>query len=182
MNYYSGKDLARSFRLVRQNTLQIANEIPEEHYGFRATADTRSVAETLAHIAGSPSWQHKLHGRDRKMSMRGDEFGPYIQEAAAYSATLKTKAEIVKALEADGAQFAAWLESLDDETLGEVVAFPAGATPPGKTRFEMLLSSKEHEMHHRAQLMVLQRMIGIVPHLTRARLQQQQRPAEPAVR
>jgi uncharacterized damage-inducible protein DinB len=35
----------------------------------------------------------------------------------------------------------------------------------------MLLGAKEHEMHHRAQLMVVQRMIGIVPHLTRARQQ-----------
>jgi uncharacterized damage-inducible protein DinB len=31
----------------------------------------------------------------------------------------------------------------------------------------MLLSPKEHEMHHRAQLMVVERMLGIVPHLTR---------------
>ena len=27
---------------------------------------------------------------------------------------------------------------------------------------------KEHEMHHRAQLMLIERMIGIMPHLTRA--------------
>ena len=33
----------------------------------------------------------------------------------------------------------------------------------------MLLGAKEHEMHHRAQLMVIERMLGIVPHLTRAR-------------
>jgi uncharacterized damage-inducible protein DinB len=26
---------------------------------------------------------------------------------------------------------------------------------------------KEHEMHHRAQLMVMERMLGMVPHLTR---------------
>jgi uncharacterized damage-inducible protein DinB len=31
----------------------------------------------------------------------------------------------------------------------------------------MLLSAKEHEMHHRGQLMLMERMIGIVPHLTR---------------
>jgi uncharacterized damage-inducible protein DinB len=31
----------------------------------------------------------------------------------------------------------------------------------------MLLSAKEHEMHHRGQLMVMERMIGVVPHLTR---------------
>jgi len=44
---------------------------------------------------------------------------------------------------------------------------PTGMTPPSKTRFEMILGVKEHEMHHRAQLMLMQRMVGIVPHLTR---------------
>jgi uncharacterized damage-inducible protein DinB len=46
---------------------------------------------------------------------------------------------------------------------------PEGATPPFKSRFEMILSVKEHEMHHRGQLMVIERMLGIVPHLTRER-------------
>jgi len=31
----------------------------------------------------------------------------------------------------------------------------------------MLLGPKEHEMHHRAQLMVAERALGITPHLTR---------------
>jgi uncharacterized damage-inducible protein DinB len=31
----------------------------------------------------------------------------------------------------------------------------------------MLLGAKEHEMHHRGQLMLIERMLGIVPHLTR---------------
>jgi uncharacterized damage-inducible protein DinB len=47
------------------------------------------------------------------------------------------------------------------------VTFPAGMTPAVKTRFEMLLGAKEHEMHHRGQLMLIERMLGIVPHLTR---------------
>jgi uncharacterized damage-inducible protein DinB len=40
-------------------------------------------------------------------------------------------------------------------------------TPPAKTRFEMLLGAKVHEMHHRGQVMLIKRMLGIVPHLTR---------------
>jgi uncharacterized damage-inducible protein DinB len=31
----------------------------------------------------------------------------------------------------------------------------------------MILSVKEHEMHHRGQLMLIERMVGVVPHLTR---------------
>jgi uncharacterized damage-inducible protein DinB len=43
----------------------------------------------------------------------------------------------------------------------------AGMTPPSKSRFEMILSVKEHEMHHRGQLMLIERLLGIVPHMTR---------------
>jgi len=39
----------------------------------------------------------------------------------------------------------------------------------------MLLGVKEHEMHHRGQLMTMERMIGQVPHLTR---QMQERRAQ----
>ena len=51
MNYYGAKDLAASFRTVRNNTIKIAEDIGEEHYGFRATPETRSVGEYLVHIA-----------------------------------------------------------------------------------------------------------------------------------
>jgi uncharacterized damage-inducible protein DinB len=42
-----------------------------------------------------------------------------------------------------------------------------GMMPPSKSRFEMILSVKEHEMHHRGQLMLIERLVGIVPHMTR---------------
>jgi uncharacterized damage-inducible protein DinB len=50
------------------------------------------------------------------------------------------------------------------------VQMSAGSTPAQKSRLEMILSVKEHEMHHRGQLMLMQRSIGVVPHLTRERL------------
>ena len=53
--------------------------------------------------------------------------------------------------------FAAFVESLDEATLGSTVSFPPQAGGP-KSRFEMLLGPKEHEMHHRGQLMLIQRM------------------------
>ena len=44
---------------------------------------------------------------------------------------------------------------------------PQGANPATRSRFDMILSVKEHEMHHRGQLMLIERILGIVPHLTR---------------
>ncbi len=34
MTHYGAKELTRSFRTVRDNTIKIAEEIPEEKYGF----------------------------------------------------------------------------------------------------------------------------------------------------
>jgi hypothetical protein len=64
-------------------------------------------------------------------------------------------------------RWAKWLESQSDDFLAERVKFPSGMTPPTKTSFEMLLGTKEYEMHYRGQLMLIERMLGIVPHLTR---------------
>ena len=88
-----------------------------------------------------------------------------VQTATA--AKLTAKSAILDALKKEGEAFATWLESLSDDVLAERVQYPAGMEPPSKTRFEMLLSAKEHEMHHRAQLMVVERMLGMTPHLTR---------------
>ena len=59
------------------------------------------------------------------------------------------------------------LAVVSDGFLAEQVAMPPGAEPASKSCFEMILSVKEHEMHHRGQLMLIERMIGVVPHLTR---------------
>lgn len=124
MNHYGGKELAASFRTVRKNTIQIAEDIPEDKYAFRATPDTRTVAEMLVHIAVSGGFQEEVHIKRKLNSLVGFEFLPLMQQATAEEKTPRTKQQV------------------------------------------MLLSMKEHEMHHRAQLML---MIGIVPHLTKSR-------------
>jgi uncharacterized damage-inducible protein DinB len=79
----------------------------------------------------------------------------------------RSKAQIIALLRDEGERSAKWLENQSDEFLAERVQLTPGMTPPSKTRFEMLMSIKEHEMHHRGQLMLIERMLGIVPHLTR---------------
>lgn len=167
MTYYGAKELGDSFGTVRKNTLIIAEEIPEEKYGFRAAPETRSIAQMLMHIAMVPRFQYQVHAVERRTSMEGFNFRALLQEALAEEQKPRTKAEILDMLREGGKKWAGWLEGLSEDFLGERVGMPAGTMPTSKSRFEMLLSVKEHEMHHRAQLMLIQRMIGLVPHLTR---------------
>ena len=64
-------------------------------------------------------------------------------------------------------KYAKVLEGASEAFLAEQVEYPEGMEPRAKSRFEMLIAPKEHEMHHRAQLMLVERMLGITPHLTR---------------
>ena len=168
MQGYGAQELARSFRTVRKNTITIAEEIPEEKYSFRPTPEVRSVAQTLAHIAVSPRWHRRRHA-DGLTFIDFATFATDMQREAAEAATLTTKAQILDVLRREGDEFASWIETLSDATLAEHVGFPPPVQPSSKARLEMLLAVKEHEMHHRAQLMLIERLLGIVPHLTRER-------------
>jgi len=167
MTYYGAKELADSFRTVRKNTITIAEEIGEQHYGFRATPDTRTVAQMLTHIAVAPKMAEQIHGVERRTTMEGFDFPGFLGKIIAEEQQGRGKAEIVALLRSEGDRLAKWMEGLSDDFLAVQVMFPAGMTPPSKSRFEMLLGTKEHEMHHRAQLMLIERMIGVVPHMTR---------------
>lgn len=168
MNYYGAKDLASSFRTVRDNTIKIAEDVGEEHYGFRITPENRTFAATLVHITNIPKVAHEIHIAQKRTAMEGFDYMGFVGPLFAEETKPHSKTELIRRL-TEGRDFTAgWLESLSDDFLGERVAMiPAMGPPPFKTRFELLLSLKEHEMHHRAQLMVMERMLGITPHLTR---------------
>jgi uncharacterized damage-inducible protein DinB len=166
MTCYGGKELAASFRTVRNNTITIAEDIPESKYDYRAAPDTRSIGQTLVHIALIPSFMLHIHG-NKIDNLSQVNFSELSQKASAEEAKPRNKAEIVALLKSERERFASFLEGLSESFLAESVAMPPGANPAAKSRFEMLLSPKEHEMHHRGQLMMLQRMVGLVPHLTR---------------
>ena len=168
MIYYGGKELAAAFRTVRNNTIKIAEEIPEDKYDFRFTPDTRSVQQTLAHIAVSTGFQDHVHS-NKVTDLKTVNFMELMQRFSAEEKLSRARRpRRSRFLKSEGDKFAAFLESLPEPFLSET-GHDAAERGPGdaRSRFEMLLSPKEHEMHHRGQLMAMQRMIGLVPHLTR---------------
>ena len=174
MSLYGPKQLVDSFRTVRKNTLLIAEDIPEKDYGFRPTPESRSVAETLVHIASIAQVDRRFHGDQRLSSLENFNFGEFLQELWANERRPRSKAEIINLLRTEGERWCEWVLTFPEDVLTEQVRQPGGAV---KNRFEMLIGTKEHEMHHRAQLMVVERLLGIVPHLTRSRQPVQEKAA-----
>ena len=164
MTSYGAKDLASAFRTVRKNTIQVAEDIPESKYSFVTAPEVRSVARMLAHVAIATRIWEEVHKKGLT-TLAGFDFFGMMDRFNADEAKTRSKAEILELLRTEGEQFAAWMETLTPEVLAEMVTEPDGKT--AKSRFERLLGAKEHEMHHRAQLMLIERQLGIVPHLTR---------------
>ena len=166
MDLYGPKQLTESMRTVRKNTILIAEDIPDKDYSYRPTPGSRSVAETLVHIAILSRRDHILHEEEHVSSLEGFDFGPLIKKAQDEEKRPRSKREVVDLLVKEGDRWCQWVEGLPEALLSEQVRMPGGTL---KSRFEMLLGTKEHEMHHRGQLMVIERILGIVPHLTRNR-------------
>ena len=170
MTYYGAKELAESWRTVRNNTIQVAEDIPEEKYSYRAAPDTMSVGEMLAHLATTPHWAEQCLFIEKKTTVAMEDFGKWMGEARRASEGADHEGRNRRRAEEPTAR-----RSRSSSKPRPKPSSPQPVTAPNatKSRFEMLLGVKEHEMHHRAQLFLIERMIGIVPHLTRARQERQ---------
>ena len=172
---YGAQQLASAFRTVRKNTIQVAQDIPEDKYAHVPAEGARTVGRMLTHVAIAPTrlWQG-MHGT-RSTDMTGFDFFGLGARMQAEESTPRTKAEIVELLSTEGEAFATFLEGFSDAELSAMVKTYAAGGPLEKCRLEMLMGAKEHEMHHRAQLMLIERQLGIIPHLTQqmnARIEQ----------
>ena len=121
MSTYGAKELADSFRTVRKNTIAIAKDIPEEKYSFRPAPDTRSVAETLIHLANMHKFVMQIHGEERRATLQGIDFPSIVARRMTEEKVPMTKEQIVALLESNGEQFANFLDGLDDNFLDERV-------------------------------------------------------------
>ncbi len=164
MSHYGIPQLTDSFRTVRRNTIQVAEEIPEADYQYRPTPASRSVAETLVHIAWLAGADRFMHEEKRIASFDGFDLGAFLATSEVEETRERSKAEIMELLRTEGDRWVQWVEQLPETFLSEPIRLPDGKSV---SRFEMLLGTKEHEMEHRAQLTVIQRLLGLVPHFTR---------------
>src|SRR5205823_964930 len=102
MTYYGAKELAESFRTVRKNTIQVAEDIPENKYSFKAAEDVRTVEKLLTHIALSSRFQYQIHAVEKRTTLEGFNFPVLFQQMMADEAKSRTKAEVIELLRAEG--------------------------------------------------------------------------------
>ena len=91
MTYYGAKELAASFRTVRNNTIVVAQEIPEEKYNFQAAPETRTAAQMLTHIAIVPRMARQIHGVEQRTTLEGFDFPGFMSKMIAEEQAVRSK-------------------------------------------------------------------------------------------
>src|ERR1035437_2966713 len=132
MTYYGSKEVAESFRTVRNNTITIAGEIPAEKYGFKPAPDTRTVAQLLTHIAMSYTFHYQGHAVEKRTTLEAFDFPSLMQKAMAAEQKNRSKEELIAMLRESRDKWAKWVEGCSESFLAERVARAAGMQPVSK--------------------------------------------------
>jgi hypothetical protein len=153
-------------RSVRLHTITIAEDIPEERYDYRSGPESRSLQEILMHIASITQFDWRVHGEDSLDSLEGFDFLGLFASLPIHEKLALSKPEILALLGEEGERWSGFVERLPRErhrrdnpgTGGRRKAVSRCGSAPRSTRCTIATS-----------LMVVERLLDIVPHLTRNR-------------
>jgi uncharacterized damage-inducible protein DinB len=157
----SVEEICRQWQEVRNGFIKEVELIPEGQFEFRAAPETRSVIELLHHVIES---ERVLVGeicREGTNFKRG--FPAMIAEFAGDVKQATTKAAVLELLKSSIAETIERAVGFGDANLAKMMTrFDGGEQP----KYLMLTFTISHEMYHRGQLTVYQRLLGIEPALT----------------
>jgi uncharacterized damage-inducible protein DinB len=153
--------LVQGWREVRTGLINEASQIPEDKFSFRATPDTRSVAEILQHIV---QVQKLLVGETCRAdtNLMRQSFTDHVNEYAPGVAEVNDKNALLELLRSSLEPAEAAIRGWGDGLQEKMRRFDGKEV----TKFEVLNFGIAHEMYHRGQLTVFERLLGVEPALT----------------
>lgn len=146
---------------TRSGLIQEVERIPEDQFSFKATPETRSVAELLQHIVQT---QKALVGEicRPETNLFRQSFADHFKEYAPGVESIVDKQGLLEVLSSSWDQAEAALRSFGDRLDETMTRFDGRPT----TKIAFLTFAMSHEMYHRGQLTVYERLLSVEPALT----------------
>lgn len=139
------KSAIQKLEHARTYTLQVAEAMPVEQFGFKPTDESMTFGKQLHHLAENLGWLSSAYLKNDSNPVSKIQPGnkeAIIQELVlAYDYALQT------------------LQTFTPQHLTDTVSFFAGPM----TKLQIINLINDHQTHHRAQLVVYLRMAGIKP-------------------
>jgi uncharacterized damage-inducible protein DinB len=141
--------LARSAAGTFRNLVESAEKMPEEHYSFQATKETRTFAGFVGHTINS-AYNNCARAKGEPNPNKED-----LEKVTS-------KAQLVAAAKAVQAYCDPVFAAQTDASLAEMVAMGQNKAPRGQS----LIAIISHNMNEYGQMVILMRLKGIVPPTT----------------
>lgn len=153
--------LIESWSEVRAGLIKEAWQVPEDRFSFRATPETRSVTELLQHVVQS---QKMLVGESclTETNLRRQSFADHVTEYAPEVDAIKDKNGLLELLRSSMETSEASIRSCGDGLRETMQRFDGKEV----SKLDFLNFAVAHEMYHRGQLTVYERLLGVEPALT----------------
>ena len=157
----SAEALIGLWKDTRAGLIQEVEKIPEDRFSFRATPETRSIAEVLQHIIES---QKIMVGETCRAdaNIRRQSFAAHAQEHASGVKDVSDKNGLLELLRSSMDEAEACMRGHAEKFEDTMMNITGQPTP--KSAF--LTFALSHEMYHRGQLTVFERLLNIEPVLT----------------
>ncbi|XMO87928.1 DinB family protein [Algibacter sp. AS12] len=145
------KDYLERLENSQKYLMQVAETMPQEHYTFRATAESMTFAENFLHIGYAIDWhsQSLLGGRESR-EWKTDTL---------FKVAKKSKLEMI-----------ATVNNAFNEAINLIKAFDTNQLDAeldyfglNRSKRQILLLLADHITHHRGQMLVYMRLNGLVP-------------------
>ncbi len=137
-------DLKAMYNGVKNNHIRMAEKMPEEHYGFKPTAEIRTFGQLVAHVADSQARTCSAVNGEQKDVNAGSK---------------TTKADLVAALKESYAMCDKAIDSLTDARAGETIQMGRRQG----SRLGALARMVSHSNEEYGYMAVYLRLKGIVP-------------------
>lgn len=153
--------LVNMWKEFRRGLIAEVEQIPEDKFDFRATAETRTVAELLQHVV---EVQKMLIGEACRAegNLRRQSFADHVNEYAP-EAKAVDKNGLLELLRSSMEVCEASIRSNDDLMHGSMGGMDGKPTP----KLKVVNFAMSHEMYHRGQLTVYERLLHLEPALTK---------------
>jgi len=157
------EELIQRWMNVRKGLIGEVTQIPEDKFSFRGTPETRTIEEMIKHIVTMERVLVREQCRENA-NLGRRPFPEHIAEHAPHVATAQGKEALVTLLNHSIDESMQFVRQFGEEGLKQDTRHFDGST---LSKFSFLFFVMSHEMHHRGQIALCERMLGIEPELTR---------------
>lgn len=154
--------LVGTWKEFRKGLIAEVEQIPEDKFSFRATPETRTIAEVLQHIV---QVQKLLVGEASRTdgNMRRQSFADHVKEYAPEVEGVSDKNGLLELLRSSMEVCEASIRSNEDLMNGSIGGLDGKPT----LKLKVVNFAMSHEMYHRGQLTVYERLLNLEPALTK---------------